>query len=82
MRTRKQALSGLLKKGCVGDEIWERLLRAEQELEEEVKDCVQEVCSIIIIFTIIYLHPLPIMIPFAFSKSLKKDGRNLSITND
>ena len=27
----------------VGDEIWQRLLRAEQELELEVKDVVQEV---------------------------------------
>jgi translocation protein SEC66 len=44
IRTRKQALNTLLKRGCVGDEIWQRLLRAEQELEAEVKDCVQEVC--------------------------------------
>lgn len=43
IRTRKQALNTLLKGGCVGDEIWQRLLRAEQELEAEVKDCVQEV---------------------------------------
>lgn len=27
----------------MGDEIWQRLLRAEQELELEVKDVVQEV---------------------------------------
>lgn len=44
IRTRKQALNTLLKRGSVGDEIWQRLLRAEQELEAEVKDCVQEVC--------------------------------------
>ncbi len=43
IRTRKQALNTLLKRGCVGDEIWQRLLRAEAELEVEVKDCVQEV---------------------------------------
>jgi Preprotein translocase subunit Sec66 len=30
----------------VGDEIWQRLLRAEQELEVEVKDVVEEVCSL------------------------------------
>lgn len=44
IRTRKQALSTLLARGVVGDEIWQRLLRAEQELELEVKDVVQEVC--------------------------------------
>ena len=27
----------------MGDEIWQRLLRAEQELELEIKDVVQEV---------------------------------------
>lgn len=43
IRTRKQALSTLLQRGVVGDEIWQRLLRAEQELELEVKDVVQEV---------------------------------------
>ncbi len=43
IRTRKQGLSTLLARGVVGDEIWQRLLRAEQELEVEVKDVVQEV---------------------------------------
>ena len=43
IRTRKQALSQLLQRGIVGDEIWQRLLRAEQEMEVEVKDVVQEV---------------------------------------
>jgi hypothetical protein len=43
IRTRKQALTTLLQRGVVGDEIWQRLLRAEQELELEVKDVVQEV---------------------------------------
>ena len=33
----------LLARGVVGDEIWQRLLRAEQEMEVEVKDVVQEV---------------------------------------
>jgi len=44
IRTRKQALSTLLQRDVVGDEIWQRLLRAEQEIELEVKDVVQEVC--------------------------------------
>jgi translocation protein SEC66 len=44
IRTRKQALSTLLARGVVGDEIWQRLLRAEQELELEARDVVQEVC--------------------------------------
>lgn len=44
IRTRKQALNTLLKRGCVGEEIWQRLLRAEAELEGEVRECVQEVC--------------------------------------
>ena len=45
IRIRKPALSTLLQRGVVGDEIWQRLLRAEQELEAEVKDVVQEVSS-------------------------------------
>lgn len=44
IQTRKQALGTLLQRGVVGDEIWQRLLRAAQELEFEVKDGVQEVC--------------------------------------
>lgn len=51
IRTRKQALNTLLKRGSVGDEIWQRLLRAEQELEAEVKDCVQEVRLRLFLFT-------------------------------
>ncbi|RMZ84874.1 hypothetical protein DV738_g253, partial [Chaetothyriales sp. CBS 135597] len=42
IRVRKPALSQLLQRGVVGDEIWQRLLRAEQELELEVKDVVSE----------------------------------------
>ena len=44
IRTRKQALSTLLQRGVIGDEIWQRLLRAEQEMEVEVKDVAMEVC--------------------------------------
>ena len=43
IRTRKGPLATLLQRGVVGDEIWQRLVRAETELEEEVKDVVQEV---------------------------------------
>ncbi|RMZ90323.1 hypothetical protein DV736_g2453, partial [Chaetothyriales sp. CBS 134916] len=42
IRTRKPALNQLLQRGVVGDEIWQRLLRAEQELELEVKDVISE----------------------------------------
>lgn len=42
VRTRKQALNTLLKRGCIGDELWQRLLRAEKEVEADVKDCIQE----------------------------------------
>lgn len=42
LRTRKGPLQTLLQKGIVGDEIWQRLLRAEQELEVELRDVVDE----------------------------------------
>ena len=42
LRSRKPALNTLLQRGVVGDEIYQRLLRAEQELEVEVKDVVEE----------------------------------------
>lgn len=42
IRTRKPALATLLQRGVVGDEIFQRLQRAEQELEEELKDVVAE----------------------------------------
>jgi len=42
IQTRKGPLNTLLQRGVVGDEIWQRLLRAEQELEEELKDVVAE----------------------------------------
>lgn len=44
LRTSKPALQNLLQRGSVGDELWQRLLRAEKEMEEEVKDVVNEVC--------------------------------------
>lgn len=47
IRSGKPALQTLLQRGSVGDELWQRFLRAEKEIEEEVKDVVNEVgpCS-------------------------------------
>jgi translocation protein SEC66 len=42
VRMRKPALAALLQRGVVGDEIFQRLQRAEQELELEIKDVVAE----------------------------------------
>jgi translocation protein SEC66 len=43
IRSSKQALSTLLSRGSVGDDLWQRFLRAETEMEEELKDVVNEV---------------------------------------
>ncbi|QIW95902.1 hypothetical protein AMS68_001420 [Peltaster fructicola] len=42
LRTAKPALQNLLGRGSVGDEVWQRFQRAEQEIELEVKDVVNE----------------------------------------
>lgn len=42
LRSSKPALQTLLQRGSVGDELWQRFLRAEREMEEEVKDVVNE----------------------------------------
>ncbi|KAJ5204117.1 uncharacterized protein N7498_004996 [Penicillium cinerascens] len=42
LRSQKQALSVLLQRGSVGDDLWQRFLRAEKEMEDEVKDVVAE----------------------------------------
>ncbi|PNS20263.1 Translocation protein sec66 [Sphaceloma murrayae] len=42
VRNAKPALQSLLQRGSVGEELWQRFLRAEQEIEEEVKDVVEE----------------------------------------
>jgi len=42
IRTAKQACSSLLQKGSVGDDLWQRFLRAEKEMEEELRDVVME----------------------------------------
>ncbi|PGG99413.1 hypothetical protein AJ79_08529 [Helicocarpus griseus UAMH5409] len=42
LRSQKPALGALLQKGSVGDDLWQRFLRAEKEMEEEVRDVVAE----------------------------------------
>ncbi|KAG8623179.1 hypothetical protein KVT40_008155 [Elsinoe batatas] len=42
VRNAKPALQTLLQRGSVGEELWQRFLRAEQDIEEEVKDVVNE----------------------------------------
>ncbi|KAJ5166566.1 uncharacterized protein N7482_005347 [Penicillium canariense] len=42
LRAQKQALSTLLQRGSVGDDLWQRFLRAEREMEDEVRDVVSE----------------------------------------
>ena len=44
IKSAKQACSTLLQKGSVGDDLWQRFQRAEKEMEEELRDVVQEVC--------------------------------------
>ena len=43
VRRDKQALSTLLARGSVGDDLWQRFQRAEKELEAELEDVVSEV---------------------------------------
>lgn len=43
VRTAKAALTTLLQRGSVGDDLWQRFQRAEMEMEEELKDVVMEV---------------------------------------
>lgn len=43
LRTQKPALGNLLAKGSIGDDLWQRFLRAEKEMEEEFRDVVAEV---------------------------------------
>ena len=45
IRTAKQAISSLLQKGSVGDDLWQRFQRAEKEMENELRDVVMEVRS-------------------------------------
>lgn len=43
VRSAKQSCSTLLQRGSVGDDLWQRFLRAEKEMEEELRDVVMEV---------------------------------------
>ena len=43
IRGQKPALSTLLQRGSVGDDLWQRFLRAEKEIEAELRDVVEEV---------------------------------------
>jgi translocation protein SEC66 len=43
VRSAKQALQALLQRGSVGDDLWQRFQRAEKEIEEELRDVVNEV---------------------------------------
>ncbi|KAK6954441.1 hypothetical protein Daesc_004408 [Daldinia eschscholtzii] len=43
IRTSKQALNSLLQRGSVGEDLNQRFLRAEKEIEEELRDVVTEV---------------------------------------
>lgn len=45
VKNAKQALSNLLQRGSVGDDLWQRFLRAEKEIEAELRDVVEEVCA-------------------------------------
>ena len=47
LRTAKPALQTLLQRGSVGEELWQRFLRAEKEMEEELKDVVTEVSNML-----------------------------------
>lgn len=43
IRNTKPALAQLLQRGSIGDDLWQRFLRAEQEMEEEIRDVISEV---------------------------------------
>jgi translocation protein SEC66 len=43
IRNTKPALAQLLQRGSIGDDLWQRFLRAEQEMEEEIRDVINEV---------------------------------------
>lgn len=47
IRGAKQPLSQLLQRGSVGDDLWQRFLRAEKEMEAELRDVVEEVRTFI-----------------------------------
>jgi translocation protein SEC66 len=51
IRNAKMALQTLLQRGSVGDDLWQRFQRAEKEIEEELRDVVQEVSQ-----SVFHLH--------------------------
>lgn len=58
VRTAKQACSTLLQRGSVGDDLWQRFLRAEKEMEDELRDVVMEVrrcCGVIYYYMLILI---------------------------
>ncbi|KAI1003574.1 hypothetical protein K3495_g4633 [Podosphaera aphanis] len=42
IRSAKQACSSLLQRGSVGEDLWLRFMRAESEMDDELRDVVQE----------------------------------------
>jgi translocation protein SEC66 len=42
VRSSKSAITNLLARGCVGDDLWQRFQRAEKEMEVELRDVVME----------------------------------------
>ena len=57
IRSAKAALGVLVQRGSVGDDLWQRFQRAEQEIEDELRDVVTEVCAAINTFTSKNPHP-------------------------
>ncbi len=47
IRTGKQACQSLLQRGSVGDDLWQRFLRAEHEMEDELRDVVMEANALV-----------------------------------
>lgn len=66
LRSRKPALAGLLQKGSVGDDLWQQFLRAEKEMEEEVRDVFAEVSLILDLssFSCFHFDTVPLQFPF------------------
>ncbi len=52
LREEKPSLSNLIKQGAVGEDLWERMLDAERDLDLEV----QEVCHLIIYFIWVFIR--------------------------
>ena len=44
IRNAKQALTVLQQRGSIGDDLWQSFVRAEGEMEDELRDVVMEVC--------------------------------------